>query len=167
MASDSSARRRQLVGPRHAARRTAAAGMAGSAALAIAWAVGAAWPAAFLMAWDVAAAVYLVWIWSSVGRLDGSRAQRIAASEDDSRAAGEAVLLGASLATLAAVGFALAEAGRAESAPRAALTALAVLSVLLAWAVVNTIFALRYARLFYAPPVGGLGFGEDDPPGYA
>ena len=42
-----------------------------------------------------------------------------------------------------------------------------VVSVLLARAVVHTIFALRYARLFYALPVGGLGFGEDDPPDYA
>jgi uncharacterized membrane protein len=47
------------------------------------------------------------------------------------------------------------------------LTALAVVSVLLAWSVVHTIFALRYARLYYAAPVGGLGFGEDDPPVYA
>jgi uncharacterized membrane protein len=167
MASGSSARRRQLVAPRHAARRTTAAGAAGSAGLAIAWAVGAAWPAALLLAWDVGAAVYLVWIWSTVGRLDGSQAQRVAASEDDSRTAAEAVLLGASLATLAAVGFALADAGRVGGAQRAALIALAVVSVLLAWAVVNTIFALRYARLFYAPPVGGLGFAEEDPPGYA
>src|SRR6266700_3615849 len=167
MASVSSARRRHRVGPRYAGRRTAAAGVAGSAALAIALALGTAWPAALLLAWDAGASTYLVGVWSTVGRLDGSRAQRVAASEDDSRAAAEALLLGASLATLAAVGFVLAEAGRAGAGQRAALTALAVLSVLLAWAVVHTIFALRYARLFYAPPVGGLGFGEDDPPDYA
>jgi uncharacterized membrane protein len=137
------------------------------AALAAAWAAGATWSAALVLAWDVTAAVYFVWVWSSVGRLDGARAQLVAASEDDSRAAAETLLLSASVASLVAVGFVLAEAGRAGAGHRGALTALAVVSVLLAWAVVHTIFALRYARLYYAPPVGGLGFGEDDPPGYA
>ncbi len=150
-----------------AGRRTAAAGAAGLAALAAAWAAGATWSVALALAWDVAAAVYLVWVWANVGRLDGARAQRVAASEDDSRAAAEALLLSASVASLVAVGFVLAEAGRTGAGHRGALTALAVVSVLLAWAVVHTLFALRYARLFYAPPVGGLGFGEHDPPDYA
>jgi uncharacterized membrane protein len=150
-----------------AGRRTAATGTAGLAALAAAWAAGATWPVALGLAWDVTAAVYLAWVWSNVGRLDSARAQRVAASEDDSRAAAEALLLSASVASLVAVGFVLAEAGRAGAGHRGALTALAVVSVLLAWSVVHTIFALRYARLFYAPPVGGLGFGEGDPPNYA
>jgi uncharacterized membrane protein len=47
------------------------------------------------------------------------------------------------------------------------LTALAVASVLLSWATVHTIFTLRYARLYYAPPVGGIGFPADDQPNYA
>jgi uncharacterized membrane protein len=142
-------------------------GAAAAAALAGAWAVGATWSIAFLLAWDAAAAVYLVWVWSSVVRLDADRARRVAASEDDSRAAAEALLLAASVASLVAVGFVLAEAGRGGEARRGVLTALAVVSVLLAWSVVHTIFALRYARLYYAAPVGGLGFGEDDPPVYA
>ena len=50
---------------------------------------------------------------------------------------------------------------------RANLFPTLLVSVLLAWAVVHTIFTLRYARLFYASPVGGLRFGEDDPPDYA
>jgi len=137
------------------------------AALAAAWAADATWSVALVLAWDVAAAVYLVRVWANVGRLDGARARRVAASEDESRASAEALLLSASVASLVAVGFVLAEAGRAGAGHRGALTALAVVSVLLAWAVVHTIFALRYARLFYALPVGGLGFGEDDPPDYA
>jgi uncharacterized membrane protein len=142
-------------------------GAAASAAFAGAWAAGATWQVTLLLAWDVAAAVYLVWVWSSVLRLDAGRARRVAASEDDSRAAAEALLLAASVASLVAVGFVLAEAGRGADARRGVLTALAVVSVLLAWSVVHTIFALRYARLYYAAPVGGLGFGEDDPPMYA
>jgi uncharacterized membrane protein len=85
-------------------------GAAAAAALAGAWAVGATWSIAFLLASDAAAVVYLVWVWSSVVRLDADRARRVAASEDDSRAAAEALLLAASVASLVAVGFVLAEA---------------------------------------------------------
>ena len=149
-----------------ARRRTAAAGVAGLAALAAAWAAGATWSAALLLAWDATAAVYLAWVWANVGRLGGARAQRVAASQDDSRASAEALLLSAGVASLVAVGFVLAQAGSAGAGVRGGLTALAAVSVVFAWAVVHTIYALRYARLFYVPPVGGLGFGEDDPPDY-
>jgi uncharacterized membrane protein len=96
------------------------------------------------------------WIGSTAGR--GIR--------DDSRAVADALLLSASVASLVAVGLVLAGAA-VEADDRGALTAFAVISVLMAWSVVHTIYALRYARLCYSPPVGGLGFGEDDPPDYA
>jgi uncharacterized membrane protein len=31
---------------------------------------------------------------------------------------------------------------------------------------VHTVFTLRYARLYYTPPAGGIDFNEADPPGY-
>src|SRR6266542_6320808 len=145
MTSGSSTGRAELRRQRLAGRRTAAAGAAGSAALTAAWAADATWSVALVLAWDVTAAVYLVRVWANVGRLDGARARRVAASEDESRASAEALLLSASVASLVAVGFVLAEAGRAGAGHRGALTALAVVSVLRAWAVVHTIFALRYA----------------------
>jgi len=120
-----------------------------------------------VLAWDVAAVVYLAWVWAAVRAIDAVRARQVAASEDDSRPAAEALLLAASIASLVAVGFVLHEAGQSGSGERIALTSFAVVSVLLAWSVLHTLFALRYARLYYAPPVGGLGFGEDDPPDYA
>jgi uncharacterized membrane protein len=39
-------------------------------------------------------------------------------------------------------------------------------SVALAWTSVHTVHVLRYARLYYSPPVGGIDFGGE-PPGYA
>jgi uncharacterized membrane protein len=112
------------------------------------------WAQAVLLAWDAAAAVYLISVWTSVSRLDAAKAKDVAASEDNSRTSSETLLLSASVASLVAVGFVLAEAGRADAGGRGALSGLAVGSVLLAWAVVHTIFALRYARLFYTAPWG-------------
>src|SRR6266568_72878 len=134
MTSGSSSGRARFRRQALAARRTAASGTAGLAALTAAWAAHATWSVALVLAWDVTAAAYLVRVWSDVGRLDGARAQRVAASEADSRASAEALLLSASVASLVAVGFVLAEAGRAGAGHRGVLTALAVVSVLLAWA---------------------------------
>jgi uncharacterized membrane protein len=58
------------------------------------------------------------------------------------------------------------EAGNVHGSTRAALTGLAFVSVLLAWASIHTVYTLRYARLYYSPPVGGIDFHEDDPPDY-
>ena len=36
----------------------------------------------------------------------------------------------------------------------------------MAWAAVHTTFAVRYARLYYAGPDGGIDFNSDEPPAY-
>src|SRR5215475_9799696 len=167
MTSSSSTRPVPLERQGKAGRRAAASATVGAIALAAAWAAGVSWAAALLVAWDATSIAYLASVWWSVAKLSAARARQIASSEDDSRRAAELLLVGASVASLVAVGFILAEAGRASGVQRGLLTAFAVVSVLLAWSVVHTVFALRYARLYYAPPVGGLGFGEHDPPGYA
>jgi uncharacterized membrane protein len=144
----------------------AASTAVGAVALLAAAVAGASWAASLLVAWDAAAAAYLGSVWWSVARLGATEAREIASAEDDSRRAAEVMLVGASVASLVTVGFILAQAGRAGPGERGALIAFAVVSVLLAWSVVHIVFALRYARLYYAPPVGGLGFAEDDPPSY-
>src|SRR5262249_60586217 len=130
-----------------------ARGAAGAITLVAAWLAGAPWAAALLVAWDATAVVYLASVWWSVATLTAARARQIASAEDDSRRAAEAMLVAASVASLVAVGFILAEAGRAAPGQRGLLTAVAVVSVLLAWSVVHTVFALRYARLYYTPPL--------------
>jgi uncharacterized membrane protein len=49
---------------------------------------------------------------------------------------------------------------------KAYLIALGVLSVALSWAMVHTVFTLRYARTYYLKPEGGVDFNESDPPTY-
>ena len=47
------------------------------------------------------------------------------------------------------------------------LVILSVIAVVLAWALVNTVFALKYARLCYRDDGGGIDFKREDPPAYA
>ena len=49
---------------------------------------------------------------------------------------------------------------------RLLLTIAAVASVVLSWAVVHTMFALRYAHLYYSDPEGGIDFHDNYLPDY-
>ena len=137
-----------------------AAGIVVSTAVAFA----SPWEVAVLVGWDAALAVYVAWIWASVGHLDAQATQRVAGSEDLSHAAAELVLIAASVMNLVAVAFALVQANDASFVAAALISVATVLSVSLSWAAVHTVFALRYARLYYDG--GGLRF-EGGPPDYA
>ena len=122
--------------------------------------------AAILAGWDVAVVIYLVWVWSSVWRLDSGLTSQLAKREDPNTAVAELMVVGAGTALLVAVGFALVKAGQATGGMKAYLIALGLLSVVLSWTVVHTVYMLRYARAYYAEPVGGIEFNEEEPPTY-
>jgi len=69
-------------------------------------------------------------------------------------------------AVLLSVGLILVKAANAAGGTKAAFIALGVLSVILAWGAVRTTFTLRYARLYYSSPEGGVDFNEKEPPDY-
>jgi uncharacterized membrane protein len=152
----------------HAGRRVIAGLVVSAAVLGVMLAAGSSWPVAALVAWDAGAAVVVAWIWARVLRLDAAATAQVAASEDDSRTSSEGFLLGASVVSLVAVGFALARAGHDDRDLRIALTALAVVSVVVGWISVHTVYALRYARLYYGGDrVGGIDFHGGEPPNYS
>jgi uncharacterized membrane protein len=146
-----------------AAKRVRLGGAGGLAAAAVAVLTGASWSVAVLCASDVAAFVFVAWVWATIAGADPVATSRVARAEDASRAASEAILLGAGGASLVAVGFTLAQASHTAAPGRGLLTALAVASVVLAWTSVHTVYALRYARLYYGPPAGGIDFHGEEP----
>jgi uncharacterized membrane protein len=146
-----------------AARRLLLAGAAGLAAAGVALSEGTSWSVAALCATDVAALVFVIRVWIKAGRADAVSTARIARAEDSSRTVAEAVQIGAGSASLLAVGFTLGQAGHAHAPTRGLLIALALASVALAWLSVHTVYALRYARLYYSPPDGGVDFHGDAP----
>jgi len=127
--------------------------------------------AAILLGWDVTVAIYLVWTWAAVRGLDTTLTAELAKREDPSAPVAELLLIGADVAVLAAVAFALVRAGQAAGGMKAFLIALGLFSVVLSWTVVHTVYMLRYARAYYsgpagAAPAGGIEFNEDEPPTY-
>jgi uncharacterized membrane protein len=146
-----------------AARRVIVGAAGGAVAAALAVTHGASWSVAALFAEDVAALVFLVWVWSAIATADAPATSRLARTEDASRAAADAVLIGAGAGSLLAVVFTLGQAGHAGPPGRGLLTALAIGSVALAWMSVHTVYLLRYARYYYSQPEGGIDFHGEAP----
>jgi uncharacterized membrane protein len=148
------------------ARRRVVVGIAaGAIAAGIAAVLGTTWSVAALLGWDTLTLVFLVWVWTKIARTDASGTERLALAEDDSRTAADSLILGASLASLVAIFFTLAQAAKATGAHAVLLAALAVISIVLGWAAIQTTFTLMYARLYYGSPKGGIDF-EDGEPDY-
>jgi uncharacterized membrane protein len=139
-------------------RRVLVGAAGGVIAAAITLLAGASWSVTALSATDVASLVFVVWVWVRIARLDAAGTARVARREDESRTAAEAVLVAAGTASLIAVVFTFAQAGRASAPARGWLAALAIVSIAVAWTAVHTVYLLRYARLYYSPPEGGVDF---------
>jgi uncharacterized membrane protein len=138
----------------------AAVGGGTVAATAVATSASVAGP----LGWLAAAAVYLGWTWAVIWPMDPAETAAHATREDPSQAASDLLVLTASIAALAAVGALVAQA---HSGHRTVSAAIAVCSVAASWLVAQTVFTLRYARLYHAGPDGGIDFNQDAPPSYA
>jgi uncharacterized membrane protein len=118
------------------------------------------WGLAVVAGWDAAAAAFLLTVWPIILRADGSHTQQLATREDETRGSAGVLLVGASAASLLGVGFALLLAGREGGARRVLLIGVAVLTVVLSWTVVNTVYTLRYADLDFRSRATGIDFGD-------
>jgi uncharacterized membrane protein len=134
-----------------ALRRLTISGVAGIVAgLALSPFVG--WQLAVLSGWDLAAIVILVSVGVVALGADAACTEEHAVREDESRDTARIVMLSACVASLLAVGFALGLAKQQGGAERVADIVVATATVVLSWAVVNTVFTLRYAHLYYRSP---------------
>ncbi|MGI5500787.1 DUF1345 domain-containing protein [Lentzea sp. CA-135723] len=119
-----------------------------------------------LVGWDVATLVYLVRAWLVIWPMDAEETAQHAVRNDPTRRVAEVLLLVAALASLVSVGFVLARAAHTTGGSELLRVGLGVLSVVLSWMVVHTIFTLRYARLYYYGADGGIDFNQAEPPDY-
>jgi uncharacterized membrane protein len=118
------------------------------------------WPVSVIAGWDTSSAIFVVTVWSMILRVDGAGTEDLSMREDETRGTATLLLIGASVVSLLAVGFCLGLAGKESGGLRVLLIGLATLTVLLSWLVVNTVFTLRYAHLYFSAPAGVIDFGE-------
>ncbi|HEY5840960.1 MAG TPA: DUF1345 domain-containing protein [Mycobacterium sp.] len=119
------------------------------------------WPYAPAAGWIVAAALYLAWTWVLVGPMDAAATERHATShgdDDSTPRMAELIVVLASLASLAGVGYLLvAESTQGRDVASAVV---GILAVAASWVTVHTAFMLRYARLYF--PDKAIDFHQKD-----
>jgi uncharacterized membrane protein len=116
--------------------------------------------------WDVAAISLLTWTWLVIWPMGSHETKTHATREDPSRPVGDILVLGAAVVSLVAVGFFLVQANSAKGATQSMLAAVAVVTIAFSWLLIHTIYALRYAQLYYTGADGGVDFNESTSPRY-
>lgn len=132
------------------------------------------WIEAPAIGWAVASLTYVLWVWVVIGRLDPAGTRSHAISEDPSRGTTDLLILAANLASLAAVAAVVVDSHRRSPDGQGVLAGglLALSCVALSWLLVQTLFTLRYAELYYDPEKrgeepGGISFNQERPPQYS
>ena len=116
-----------------------------------------------LVGWDVGVTLYLALVAHMMWRSDVDHIRGRATLEDEGQLA---ILVLTGLAALASLAAIFAELGISARGDGSALRAAhAVLTILLSWVFIHTMFALHYAHEFYDVTAGGLAFpkGGGDP----
>jgi uncharacterized membrane protein len=124
------------------------------------------WQLALLLGWDTVAILLLAWTWATVRRMDSDLTAAIATREDPGRRTSRVLMVAASMISLVGVALGLAKAQSADGLLGPILTGAGVVTVAASWALVHTIFMLRYADLYYSGEPGGVSFNEDDEPDF-
>lgn len=116
-----------------------------------------------LVGWVVTAGVYVVWTRLILGGMDAEETRRYVTREDPTRWIADVVVVSASVASLAGVGYVVA-AGTHAGAQAIAAAILGILAVAASWFAVHTLFTVHYARLYYSDQPGGINFHDPEPP---
>lgn len=122
-----------------------------------------------LTAWDVSIALYLILVYELMARAEVERIRHHAAIEDEGQIGIMVLSVTAALASLGAIVVKLGTTAVNETPRQPVELVLALLTILLSWGFIHTIFGLHYAHQFYGETgegAGGLGFPSDDEPDY-
>ncbi|MET4051892.1 putative membrane protein [Frigoribacterium sp. PvP054] len=120
-----------------------------------------------LAAWCTAGLIALVHVWRACWPQDPAGTERLANEESSSRLTDDALVV-ACLASVAAMLTALVQARDASDPVSVATVVLGILATMVAWALVNTVYALKYARIYYVDhDRGGFDVKQEAPPTYS
>lgn len=126
----------------------------------------APWQLAVLVGWNTAAVVLLDWVLREILPADAEQTRAWAAPEDNSRRGTGLLVITAAVGSLVGMAAGLAKARHVDRPLEAILTVMAVLAVAVSWCVVHTMYALRYAHLYYREQPGGIDFHDTGAPDY-
>ncbi|MBF9327068.1 DUF1345 domain-containing protein [Mycobacteroides chelonae] len=135
----------------------------GLAAGVLTWTLLQRWQVALLAVVIVAAAISVGWALIVLWPMDPEQTRTRASSEDMDDELGDVAMLLILVASLSAIGILLISANDEDKGIYAGLCIGAILTV---WAMLHTIYAARYARIYYQDAPGGIDFNSTVPPRY-
>src|SRR5690349_22558066 len=135
--------------PRRLAARVGTAAVVGVIA-AVAMGLITEWRYAASTGWTLAAALYVIRTWLHIIHMSPEQTATHATREDPTRAVAHVIVLLASVASLAGVVYLLGAGSGTNTTTKALDAGLGIASVVGSWAVVHTVYTLRYAELYYA-----------------
>lgn len=124
------------------------------------------WAYAPIVGWAVAALAFEIGAWATMYAMTADDTRQHATRNDPSRGTRDVLLLLANLASLAAVGIVVVDGGHRHGVARGLIGLLALLSVAVSWVLVQTVYTLRYAKMYYGDRPGGIEFDGGTPPDY-
>ncbi|HET6999810.1 MAG TPA: DUF1345 domain-containing protein [Puia sp.] len=130
----------------------------------------------FILVWSSFCFTILLMLWAIILTTTAAEVRVIASKQDSSRTIISVFVLSASVVSLFAVIFLMRTLPNPTEAGYPYHVGFAITSVILSWIMIHTIFAIRYAHLYYnllyeermsqKEHKGGLIFPNDDPPDY-
>lgn len=128
--------------------------------------VAGSWIFAPAVGWVVASGTFVVWVWARVLRLGPRDTASHATREDPTQPVAQALLLAASVASVGAIVLLLVESGTLQGVARFGLAGAALATVGASWVLVQVLFTLRYAGVYYRSGATGVDFNQAEPPEY-
>lgn len=122
--------------------------------------------AGILSGWGVFALANVVWILLLVWPMDAVATKAHATVEAPGRRLARLISILGSIVSLGAVLVVSVQAQQLQGVDKYVLAAIAVISVAASWALIQVEYVLRYARMFYAEPYGGIDFNQKADPEY-
>lgn len=122
--------------------------------------------AGLLAGWAAFAGILVVWSLVLTWPMDAAQTRAHAMEEDPGRQGTRLVSIIGSLASLGAVAIVLLQTRGKPLEISLALAAIAVLAVAASWGLIQIDYTLRYARVYYRDPVGGIDFNQEEAPMY-
>ena len=120
-----------------------------------------------LVGWDSAALFLAGSTWGFLPFLDAAKTREVATREESSIGAADLIIVVASVVSLVGVLLNMIHSGHTVGALHAVSVSASVVTVVLSWLTVHTLFVLRYARLYYGgEEEGGVDFQSDEAPDY-
>jgi uncharacterized membrane protein len=130
----------------------------------------------FILVWSSFSFTVLLMLWAIILTTTAAEVRVIAVKQDSSRTIISVFVLFASIVSLFAVVFLMRSLPNPKQAGYPYHVGFAITSVILSWIMIHTVFAIRYAHLYYTivyeermsqkEHKGGLIFPSNDPPDY-